>query len=148
MRPFLLLALSLLTLSACKTYSDNDLKTFDEQIQAYIKKNKLDLEASPSGLYYKEIVKGEGKLIQYGDKVSISYKGKLLSGQAFDYQKKPIEFEVRGLIAGWKEALLSSRKGSELLLIIPPQLGYGDRKLDNIPPNSILYYELKVVDIK
>ncbi len=148
MRPFLLLALSLLTLSACKTYSDNDLKTFDEQIQEYIKKNKLDLDASPSGLYYKEITKGEGKLIQYGDKVSISYKGKLLNGQAFDYQKKPITFEVRGLIAGWKEALLSSRKGSELLLIIPPQLGYGDRKLDNIPPNSILYYELKVVDIK
>ena len=144
----LVLALCLLSLTACKTYSDDDLKTFDTEIQAYIKKYKLDLDASPSGLYYKEVVKGEGKFIQYGDSVSISYKGKFLNGRSFDYQKKPITFAVRGLIAGWKEALLSSRKGSELVMIIPPQLGYGDRKMEDIPQNSILYYELKVEDIK
>ena len=87
-------------------------------------------------------------MIQCRDSVSISYKGKLLNGRIFDYTKEPLTFAVKGLIGGWKEALLSCKKGSEVLMIIPPQLGYGNHKLDDIPQNSILFFEMKVWNVK
>lgn len=148
MKRLFLIASILLILSACKTYSDNDIEGFDKEIQAYIKKNKLDLAVSPSGLYFKITEEGSGRLIQYTDSVSISYKGKLFNGRIFDYTKEPLTFAVKGLISGWKETLLSCKQGSEVVMILPPQLGYGNHELDDIPQNSILYFEMKVWDVK
>jgi FKBP-type peptidyl-prolyl cis-trans isomerase FkpA len=148
MKRLLFVTSLLFIFTSCKTYSDQEIEGFDKEIQAYIKKNKLDLDASPSGLYFKITKEGEGRMIQYTDSVSISYKGKLLNGRIFDYTKKPLTFAVKGLIGGWKETLLSCKKGSEVVMIIPPQLGYGNHKLDDIPQNSILYFEMKVWDVK
>lgn len=148
MKRLFLIASILLILSACKTYSDNDIEGFDKEIQAFIKKNKLDLAVSPSGLYFKITKEGSGRLIQYTDSVSISYKGKLFNGRIFDYTKEPLTFAVKGLISGWKETLLSCKQGSEVVMILPPQLGYGNHELDDIPQNSILYFEMKVWDVK
>jgi FKBP-type peptidyl-prolyl cis-trans isomerase len=97
-----------------------EIEGFDKEIQAYIKKNKLDLNASPSGLYYKITKEGEGRLIQYTDSVSISYKGKLLNGRIFDYTKEPLTFAVKGLIGGWKETLLSLKTTSDIGRALPP----------------------------
>ena len=133
---------------ACQTYSEQDKITFDKEIQSYLKENGLKLEKTSSGLYRKIMSKNEGKLIQYTDSVSISYKGKLLNGKIIDNQVKPKTFSVNELIAGWKEALLSSRKNDEIVMVVPPHLGYGDRVLTDIPVNSILYFEMKVVDVK
>ena len=148
MKRLLFIASLLFILSSCKTYSDQEIEEFDKEIQAYIKKNKLDLDASPSGLYFKITKEGEGRLIQYTDSVSISYKGKLFNGRIFDYTKEPLTFAVKGLISGWKETLLSCKQGSEVVMILPPQLGYGNHELDDIPHNSILYFEMKVWNVK
>jgi len=148
MKRLLFIASLLFIFASCNTYSEQELEGFDKEIQAYIKKNKLDLDASPSGLYFKITKKGDGRLIRYTDSVSISYKGKLLNGRIFDYTKEPLTFAVKGLIGGWKEALLSCKKGSEVVMIIPPQIGYGNHKLDDIPQNSILYFEMKVWGFK
>ena len=148
MKRLLFIASLLFILSSCKTYSDQEIEEFDKEIQAYIKKNKLDLDASPSGLYFKITKEGEGRLIQYTDSVSISYKGKLFNGRIFDYTKEPLTFAVKGLISGWKETLLSCKQGSEVVMILPPQLGYGNHELDDIPQNSILYFEMKVWNVK
>jgi len=148
MKRLLFIASLLFIFASCNTYSEQELEGFDKEIQAYIKKNKLDLDASPSGLYFKITKEGDGRLIQYTDSVSISYKGKLLNGRIFDYTKEPLTFAVKGLIGGWKEALLSCKKGSEVVMIIPPQIGYGNHKLDDIPQNSILYFEMKVWGFK
>lgn len=148
MKRLLFFASLLFIFASCNTYSDQELEGFDKEIQAYIKKNKLDLDASPSGLYFKITKEGDGRLIQYTDSVSISYKGKLLNGRIFDYTKEPLTFAVKDLIGGWKEALLSCKKGSEVVMIIPPQIGYGNHKLDDIPQNSILYFEMKVWGFK
>ena len=101
-----------------------------------------------SGLYLKISTQGSGRLIQYGDSVSISYAGELLNGKLVDIQKKPITFAVKDLILGWKEALIMAKKGSEMTLIIPPSLGYGDHELEQIPQNAIIKYDLKVWDVK
>jgi len=144
---FLFFATALL-FASCQTYSEQQIESFDKEIQKYIKKKKLDLDASPSGLYFKVTKEGEGKFINYTDSVTITYTGKLLNGRIFDYTKTPRKFAVRELLIGWKEALLSCKKNSEVIMIIPPQLGYGDHKLDDIPQNSVLYFEMKVLDVK
>jgi FKBP-type peptidyl-prolyl cis-trans isomerase FkpA len=134
-------------ITACSTYSDQDLSSFDSTIQKYIAKNKLKLDKTDSGLYIKTTA-GTGKKIRYQDSVSISYTGKLLSGKLVDIQKNPITFAVKDLIMGWKEALIMSQKGSEITMIIPPNLGYGDHTLEQIPQNAILIFDLKVWDVK
>ena len=71
-----------------------------------------------------------------------------MNGNRFDYQKTPITFAVGDLIAGWKEVLLLCRKGSEVKMILPPSIAYGDNSLDDIPKNSILKFEMKIWDVK
>jgi FKBP-type peptidyl-prolyl cis-trans isomerase len=148
MRIFLSFLVFTFVVSACKTYSEEDKNGFDKTIKVYIKQNDLLLQKTSSGLYKKLISKGEGRILKYADSVSISYKGKLLSGKLFDNQTLPKTFAIRDLIAGWKEVLVGARKGDEWMMIIPPQLGYGQNKLDDIPVNSILVFKMKIENVK
>lgn len=133
---------------SCSTYSEQEIQDFDSEISSYIKKNKLKFIKSSSGLYYHLKKNGEGKFILYTDSVTITYSGFLLNGKRIDFQKAPVKFAVRDLIAGWKEVLLMCKKGSEVQMILPPSIAYGDHKLDNIPQNSILKFDMKVWDVK
>ena len=133
---------------SCSTYSEQELNEFDQSIIKYTSNKKIKLSRTDSGLYLKINTQGTGRLIQYGDSVSISYAGELLNGKLVDIQKKPISFAVKDLIMGWKEALIMAKKGSEMTLIIPPSLGYGNHELEQIPKNSIIKYDLKVWDVK
>lgn len=137
-----------LLLTSCSTYSEQEIQDFDSKISSHIKRNKLKFIKSSSGLYYHLKKNGEGKFIRYTDSVSITYSGFLLNGKRFDNQKNPITFAVRDLIAGWKEVLLICKKGSEVQMILPPTIAYGDNSLDDIPQNSILKFEMKVWDVK
>jgi FKBP-type peptidyl-prolyl cis-trans isomerase FkpA len=133
---------------SCSTYSEQEIQDFDSQISAYIKKNNVRFDKSSSGLRYFISKNGEGKFIQYTDSVSITYSGFLLNGKQFDYQRNSITFAVRDLIAGWKEVLLLCQKGSEIKMILPPNIAYGNNILDDIPQNSILKFDMKVWDVK
>ena len=137
-----------LLLTSCSTYSDQEIKDFDSKISSHIKRNKLKFIKSSSGLYYHLKKNGEGKFILYTDSVTITYSGFLLNGKRIDFQKAPVKFAVRDLIAGWKEVLLMCKKGSEVQMILPPSIAYGDHKLDNIPQNSILKFDMKVWEVK
>lgn len=133
-----------LLLFSCKTYNEDQLNDFDETIQEYIKEKGIDCEASGSGLYYKIEKQGDGLRVQAKDRISFTYKGSFLDGKVFDEQKEPVTFTVGELIGAWKETVLKLNEGGEAFLVAPPQLGYGSRDLDDIPPNSILVYTLKV----
>jgi len=145
---YLGLIILLLTFSGCKTYSDDELSSFDKQIESYLKKNNIECQRSSSGLYYNIIKEGEGRTIQFKDVVSFKYTGKLLDGTLFDKKTKPIEYKVEQLIGAWKEIMLELKEGGEAYLISPPQLGYGTHDLDDIPPNSILIFEIEVIEVK
>lgn len=147
-RFFALIAAGLFAVTACTTYSEEDKRGFDEEIKAYLKKEGIECTRASSGLYYKILEEGEGELIQYKDLVSFTYTGKLLNGTIVDEQKEPVEFQVDQLIGAWKEIMLHLRPGGKAYLVAPPQLGYGDHDLNDIPPNSILVFELEVVAVK
>ena len=143
------LLLMIVALASCKTYSDDEVQSFDDEIQAYIKENNIDVEKSSSGMYYKIIEQGEGRKIQFKDVVRFKYKGTLLDGTVFDDQTEdPVEFRVDQLIGAWKEIMLELNDGGKAYLIAPPQQGYGTHNLEDIPANSILIFDMEVVEVK
>ncbi len=138
-----------LILFSCKTYNEDDKTEFDEKISKYIEKNKIEgMQRSDSGLYYKIIEPGSDRKILYEDEVHFKYKGKLTNGTVFDDQTKEGQtFKLRDLIAAWKEIMLELGEGGKAYIITPPQLGYGDHELNKIPQNSILIYDIEIVEV-
>ena len=106
-----------------------------------------------SGLQYRILNEGSGdKNPRPESVVSVHYRGKLINGLEFDssYQRnKPAAFPVNGVIRGWTEALQLMKVGDKWELIIPPDLGYGEKGAGNIiPPDSILIFEVELLEIK
>jgi peptidylprolyl isomerase len=107
-----------------------------------------------SGIKYIVQKAGTGIKPAAGRTVRVNYKGSLLSGQVFDssdIQGRPIEFLVGTgqVIKGWDEMILDMQIGEKRLVIIPPELAYGERGAGNvIPPNSFLVFEIELIGIR
>ncbi|MDB2657150.1 FKBP-type peptidyl-prolyl cis-trans isomerase [Crocinitomicaceae bacterium] len=142
-----ILSIGLVLLSCGETYSKEEKTDFDKRIERYLNKKNIKCTRSSSGLYYKIVDPGEGDLIKLKDRVSFTYKGTFLNGKVFDERQEPVEFSVQTLIGAWKEVMLYLRPGGKAFIVTPPQLGYGEHDLDDIPPNSILVFELEVKSV-
>ncbi len=148
MKPFLIHILIAILLTGCSTYSDREKSDFDREIRAYLKATNRNCQKSESGLYYDIPEEGEGEYILFKDEVSFTYKGTFTDGTVFDEQKEPVTFNVSQLIGAWKEIMLQLKPGGKAFLAAPPQLGYGTHNLDDIPPNSILIYEIEITGVR
>ncbi|MBA9076614.1 FKBP-type peptidyl-prolyl cis-trans isomerase [Rufibacter quisquiliarum] len=128
----------------------------DKKIQEYIKENKLDAKKTASGVYYVITQPGTGANAADGKMVSVQYKGTLLNGKEFDSSAKsnggnPIEFPLgQGqVIKGWEDGIKQFNKGSKGVLLIPSPQGYGSMARGaDLPANSILRFDIELVDIK
>jgi len=102
------------------------------------------------GVYYAFMKEGTGKQVSVNDVVVAYYKGMLLDGSVFDSTKdKPATFPLNRLIKGWQIGVPLCKVGGKIKLIIPSNLGYSIRtRAAKIPPNSILVFEIEVVDAK
>ena len=49
---------------------------------------------------------------------------------------------------GWDEGVIGMKAGGERVLVIPSEMGYGNRQLGPIPPNSTLLFSVKLLEIK
>lgn len=112
-----------------------------------------EILTTDSGLQYVEIQKGDGPAPQAGEVVSVHYRGTLEDGTEFDnsYSRgEPIAFPLGTghVIAGWDEGIALMNVGGKAKLIIPPELGYGERGAGGvIPPNATLIFEVELVEI-
>lgn len=91
--------------------------------------------------------------VESGDTITVHYSGSLSNGQKFDssYDRgEPFttKIGVGGVIPGWDQGLLGMKIGGKRKLIIPPSLGYGEQNLGAIPPNSVLVFEIELLDIQ
>jgi len=94
--------------------------------------------------------KGSGNLPKPGQQVMVHYHGQLVSGEKFDssYERgEPFSFALgQGqVIRGWDEGIAQLPVGTQAVLIVPPHLGYGERDLGVIPPNSTLVFYVEVL---
>ncbi len=141
----------LFSITSCSTYSETELASFDEQIQHYLDSTGIKMQRTEEGLYYSILEEGEGEeYIAYNDLVTFYYKGSFLTGNTFQAISKndPLSFKVSQLIIGWQDALMMLKKGGSIHIIIPPQMGYADKSSEIIPANTILEYELTVLDVQ
>ncbi len=106
----------------------------------------------PSGLQYKIITEGKGNSPGEKDTVTVNYRGTLIDGKEFDSSYKrgePATFPVKGVIAGWTEALQLMKEGAKWQLYVPAALAYGERGAGPmIGPNSTLLFEVELISIK
>ncbi len=126
-----------------------EIKKEHEKILAIIKEGMLDTTGSINGIYYKILEEGSGDLVTLTDTLVVNYKGQLLNGFVFDQTKdKPAVFPLKRLIKGWQIGLPLCKQRGKIRLIIPSSLGYSIRNLGAIPPNSVLIFDIEVLEIK
>lgn len=118
----------------------------------FLEKNKSaeGVKVTASGLQYKVEKEGDGKMPTKTDTVKAHYKGTLIDGTQFDssYDRgQPAEFPVQGVIPGWSEALQMMKVGSKYKLFIPSELAYGASGRPGIPANSVLVFEVELMEI-
>lgn len=112
---------------------------------------RSEVTVTESGLQYEVLSMGTGEVPSASATVRTHYRGTLTDGKQFDssYDRgQPAEFPVKGVIAGWTEALQLMPVGSKWRLHIPYQLAYGERGAGaDIPPYAALVFDIELLDI-
>lgn len=121
--------------------------------QAWLDQNKAkaNVKTTASGLQYEVITEGSGPTPKDEDTVKVHYTGTLINGEKFDSsvdRGQPAEFPVGGVIPGWTEALKLMKAGSKYKLFVPPNLAYGPSGRPGIPPNSVLIFDVELLEVK
>jgi len=119
----------------------------------YLKEKNITAKPTPSGIYYIEKAKGSGTKAASGKVVKVHYTGTLLNGTKFDSSRdrnQPFEFTLgQGqVIKGWDEGIALMNVGGKATLIIPSNMGYGERDMGTIPPYSTLVFDVELLDVK
>ena len=115
---------------------------------------------TPSGLQYEDITVGPGEAAQTGQRVQVHYTGWLHEpeapqgrGQKFDSSKdrgSPFAFALGAgqVVRGWDEGVQGMQVGGTRVLVIPPDLGYGERGAGGvIPPGATLVFEVDLLGV-
>ena len=105
-----------------------------------------------SGLKYTIHRAGEGKRAEIGNVVSVNYRGRLTDSTEFDNSYKrnsPFRFELGAgmVIKGWDEGIALLNIGDSATLIIPSNLGYGEKGVGVIPANSTLIFDVELLEV-
>ncbi|MEN8173504.1 MAG: FKBP-type peptidyl-prolyl cis-trans isomerase [Chloroflexota bacterium] len=106
-----------------------------------------------SGLQYLEIAAGDGESPQVGDIIRMHFIGTLPDGLEFgnSYQMgDPIEvvWGREQLLPGWEEGIGLMKTGGEAKLVIPPELGFGDKSFGVVPANSSIIIEMELISVE
>lgn len=123
--------------------------------EAFLAENakKEGVTVLPSGLQYKILKAGDGKIPASTDSAECNYIGTFIDGKEFDNSYKmgkPVVFKIQsGIIPGWSEALKLMPVGSKWQIFLPPQLAYGEKGAGSqIGPNVTLIFEIELLSIK
>lgn len=119
---------------------------------AYLAENakKAGVKTTASGLQYEVIKEGTGAKPVATDTVKVHYEGKLVDGTVFDSSIKrgePVSFPLNQVIAGWTEGVQLMTVGSKYKFVIPANLAYGEQGGGPIPANSVLTFEVELLEI-
>ncbi|UQD55524.1 FKBP-type peptidyl-prolyl cis-trans isomerase [Flavobacterium sp. K5-23] len=120
----------------------------DQDIIAYVAKNKLKATKSSTGLYYVINETGKGIHPAPASTVRVAYKGYYTNGVIFDQSTTTgISFTLYQVINGWKEGITYFREGGSGILLVPAHLGYGNYDYNGIPGGSVLIFDIKLISV-
>lgn len=124
--------------------------------EAFLQDNasKEGVQATDSGLQFlllsERVDESERQCPEASDQVTVHYEGQLLDGTVFDSSIKrgePISFGLNQVIPGWTEGLQLMAVGEKARLFIPSELGYGNRRVGNIPGGSLLIFDVELIAV-
>jgi FKBP-type peptidyl-prolyl cis-trans isomerase FkpA len=126
------------------------MKADSTTIVDYLAKNNIKAQRTPQGVYldFKKVNKQGINLIK-GDSVQVNYVLKLLDGTEIENSKGhpfTLALGYGQVIPGWEDALLQMKKGEKAVVYIPSPLAYGERGNRGIAPNTILVFEIEILD--
>ncbi len=109
--------------------------------------------ATASGLKYVDYVAGSGTTAESGKTVVVHYTGYLTNGFKFDSsldRDSALEFHLGNgeMIKGWDVGIVGMKVGGKRKLIIPPAMGYGGSDYGPIPGNSVLVFDIELLEVK
>jgi peptidyl-prolyl cis-trans isomerase A (cyclophilin A) len=110
-----------------------------------------EAQRTPNGLLYVVLKEGEGSSPQPADQVELQYTAKLADGTVVDSSRerdKPAVLPLRGAFAGLTEGVSMMKPGGRRILIVPPDLAFGDSGNGPIPPNAVLVIDVELLSIK
>jgi FKBP-type peptidyl-prolyl cis-trans isomerase FklB len=125
-----------------------------KKAEAFLAENKTrdGITTLASGLQYKVITAGDGKIPGIEDTVLLNFRGTLMDGTEFastTSQGKPASLRINRTTKGLSEALQLMPTGSKWEIYIHPELGFGKRSPGaKVPANSGLIYEVELLSIK
>ncbi len=107
------------------------------------------VKVTGSGLQYEVLTERDGANAELSNRVVVNYLGSFVDGEVFDQSgDQPAEFGLQQVIAGWTEALQLMSVGDKYKLYLHPDLAYGAGSVGRIPPNSLLIFEIEILEIK
>lgn len=135
---------SLFFASCSKDYN----KINREEILDFLDANNLDAVEHESGLFYIITQTGNGNHPPFDATVTVKYTGTLLDGTFFDGTQDgaTATFPLLNLIPGWQIGIPLLEKGGKGTFFIPSELGYGSQATGNIPANSVLVFDIELVN--
>jgi peptidyl-prolyl cis-trans isomerase A (cyclophilin A) len=126
-------------------------REFQELLTKRVDKDGNKLQTTESGLMYVVLKAGDGPSPKPTDVITAHYTGWLLDGTKFDSshdRNRPLTYRLDKLIKGWIEGVGMMKAGGKRRLIIPPQLGYGERGSGPVPPNATLVFDMELLEVK
>ena len=145
---YTLLALALILGSCAKKKAEKQAKTDDDIIKQYVSDQGLTATKTSSGLYVVIDNIGTGIGCNSNATVKASYKGYFTSGEVFDSSSAAgIDFDLQSVIKGWTEGIPYFKEGGNGKLLIPSALGYGTSGNSSIPANTVLIFDVKLIDV-
>ena len=111
--------------------------------------NLAEYTRTPEGLFFKEVIVGEGAIAADRSRVTVAYRGLLANGTQVD-SSAGFTFKMGSgqVIKGWQVGLKGMRAGGARILVIPPHLGYGWKEVGAVPPNSMLLFRVQLVTVQ
>ncbi|MCL7364624.1 MULTISPECIES: FKBP-type peptidyl-prolyl cis-trans isomerase [Streptomyces] len=106
---------------------------------------------APKKLVAQYVLEGDGAEVGAQDSVLVQYKGVLWDGgKEFDstYARKQLtSFSLQQVVKGWAQGLTGKKVGSRVLVVIPPDLGYGDNppQGSDIKKDSTLVFSVDIL---
>lgn len=139
----------------------------EKLIKEFIVNNNYEAESTDEGVYYVTLIEGNGKYPIAGNEVSVNYTVRRLDGFLVDtsseelarandlYSERrtyaPYTFTLgaEGTIQGWNIGIPKFSKGGGGRLLVPSEFGYGPRGSGpEVPPNTVLVFDIELVDFK
>jgi FKBP-type peptidyl-prolyl cis-trans isomerase FkpA len=137
-----------LVLTGCNKDKDGGCTTAaedDAKMQKYISDNGITATKHASGMYYQIIEPGSGATPTINSTVKANYTGKFTNNTSFD--SGVASFPLNGVIAGWTIGIPLIKQGGKIKLIIPPYLAYGCNDYRGIPGNSVLIFDVDLLEV-